>query len=78
MPRKAAEQHLAVVGQRDAAGRAQEQRAFGLKLQSLDLLADGRLRQVEPLGGAVETAAIGDGHEGAQQFEIQHAFDPIL
>jgi hypothetical protein len=26
----------------------------------------------------VETAAIGDGHEGTQQFEIQHAFDPIL
>jgi hypothetical protein len=41
-------------------------------------LADARLRQVEPLRGAVETAAIGDGHEGAQQFEIQHMIDPIL
>ena len=51
---------------------------WGLKLQSLDLLTDGRLCQVEPLGGAVETAAIGDGHEGAQQLEIQHAFDQIL
>jgi hypothetical protein len=34
-------------------------------------LADGRLRQVEPLRGAMETAAIGHGHEGAQQFEIR-------
>jgi hypothetical protein len=41
-------------------------------------LADGRLRQVEPLRGVVETAAIGRGHEGAQQFEIQHAFDPLF
>jgi hypothetical protein len=26
----------------------------------------------------VETAAIGHGNEGAQQFEIQHMIDPIL
>jgi hypothetical protein len=49
-----------------------EQGPFGLELKPLDLLAHRRLRQVEPLGGAVETAAIGDGHEGTQQFEIQH------
>jgi hypothetical protein len=72
------EQHLAVVGQRDAAGRASEQRTFDLKLQSLDLLADGRLRQVEPFGGTVKTTAIGDGDKGAQQFEFEHAIDPLL
>lgn len=67
-----AEQHLAVVGQRDAASRAPEQRAFGFKLQSLDPLADGRLRQVEPFGGTVKTAAIGNGDKGAQQVEVEH------
>jgi len=41
-------------------------------------LADGRLRQVEPLRGAVETAAIGDGNKGTQQLEIQHAIDPLF
>lgn len=48
------EQHLAVIGQRDTSGRAPEQRTFGLKLQSLHLLADVRLREIEPLGGTVE------------------------
>src|SRR5205807_5647131 len=37
-----------------------------LKLKPLDLLAYRRLRQVEPLRGTVEAAAIGDGNEGAQ------------
>src|SRR5260370_2373504 len=73
-----AEQHLAVVGQRDAAGRASEQRTFSLKLQSLDLLADGRLRQVEPLGRSVKAAALSHGNEGAQQLKIQHGINPIL
>ena len=74
---RVAEQHLAVVGQRDAAGCAPKQRSLGLELKPLDLLAHGRLREVEPLGGAVEAAAIGDGNEGAQQLEFQHAIDLI-
>ena len=41
-------------------------------------LAEGRLRQVEPLRGAMETAAIGHRNKGTQQLEIQHAIDPIL
>jgi hypothetical protein len=41
-------------------------------------LADGRLRQIEPLRGAVETAAIGHGNKGMQQFEIQRAIDPLF
>src|SRR3981189_3261007 len=44
----------------------------------LDLRAHRRLGQVEPLRGAVETAAIGHGNEGAQQLEIQHMIDPYL
>jgi hypothetical protein len=34
-------------------------------------LADGRLHQVEPLRGAVETAAFSHGNKGTQQLEIQ-------
>jgi hypothetical protein len=59
------EQHFAIVGQRDAPRRATEQWAFGLKLETLDLLAYRRLRQVEPFGCAMEPAAIGHGNEGA-------------
>src|SRR6202012_1272139 len=55
-----------------------EQGPFGLEFKPLDLLAYRRLRQVEPLRGAVETSAIGHGNESAQQFEIQHAIDPAL
>jgi hypothetical protein len=60
-----AEQHFAIVGQCDAPRRAAEQWAFGLKLETLDLLAYRRLRQVEPFGCTMEPAAIGDGNEGA-------------
>jgi hypothetical protein len=34
------------------------------------------LRRIEPLGCPVEPTAIGDGNEGPQQLEIQHAIDP--
>src|SRR6202022_1308027 len=54
---RAAEQHLAIIGQRDAARCPPEQGPFGLELKPLDLLAYRRLRQVEPLPGVVETAA---------------------
>jgi len=67
---RVAEQHLAIVGQRDTARSASEQRTLGLERKPLDVLAYRRLRQVQPLGGAVETAAIGDGNEGAQQLEV--------
>jgi hypothetical protein len=41
-------------------------------------LADGRLRQVEPLRGAMETAAIGHGNKGAQKLKIQYGIDPVF
>jgi hypothetical protein len=31
----------------------------------------------EPFGRTVKAAAIGDGNEGTQQFEIQHAIDLV-
>jgi hypothetical protein len=34
-------------------------------------LADGQLRQVEPLRGAMEAPAFGHGSKGTQQLEIQ-------
>jgi hypothetical protein len=41
-------------------------------------LADGRLRQVEPLRDAMEAPALAHGNKGTQQLEIQHAIDPIF
>jgi hypothetical protein len=70
---RVAEQHLPLIRQRNAACRAPEQRTLGLDLEPLDLLAHRRLRQVEPLGRSVKTAALGHGNEGTQQLEIQHA-----
>jgi hypothetical protein len=42
-------------------------------LQALDLLADGRLREVEQPGGARHAARLDDGDEGAQQGDIDVA-----
>src|ERR1700724_1822267 len=75
---RVAEQHFPVIRQRNAACRAPEQGTLGLELEPLDLLAYRRLRQVEPFGCSMETAAIGHGNEGAQQLEIQHRIDPQL
>jgi hypothetical protein len=75
---RVAEQHLAIVGQCDAARCPPEQGPLGFELKPLDLLAYRRLRQVEPFGRTVKAAAIHDGNEGAQQLEIQHAIDPVL
>src|SRR5580700_6625200 len=75
---RVAEQHLAIVGQRDAARCPAEQGPFGLELKPLNLLAHRRLRQVEPLGGTVETAATGHSNKGTQQLEIEHAIDHIF
>ena len=42
-------------------------------LEPLDLLADGRLREVEQAGGARHAARLDDGNEGAQQGDIDVA-----
>src|SRR5262249_5778743 len=58
-----AEEGLPVEGQRNRAGRALEQRPARLNLQTLDLLADRRLREVETLRGAAEPTGLGHGDE---------------
>jgi hypothetical protein len=67
-----AEQHLAIIGQRDTPRCPPEQGPFGLELKPLDLLAHRRLRQVEPLRGAVETAACVPGMSGVLGVEVEN------
>ena len=50
-----------------------EQRPADIVLQPLDLLADGRLRLVDPFAGAGKTAGIHDGDKAAQQVEMNMA-----
>ena len=42
-------------------------------LQALELLADGRLREVQERGGARDAAPLHDGHEGAQEGDVDVA-----
>jgi hypothetical protein len=69
-PTCVAEQHLPLIRQRNAACRTPEQGALGYELKPLDLLAHRRLRQVEPLGRAVEAPAFGYGNKRAQAIRI--------
>src|SRR5215468_2740432 len=57
------EQGLAGLGQPDAAAVAQEQALAEFCFQAADLLADGGLRDRDPLGGAGEVALLSDRHE---------------
>lgn len=50
----------------DAARQAQEQRRADLALQLLDLLAERRLADAQPRGGAGEMQLVGDHGEIAQ------------
>ena len=47
---------MAGIGQGDAAPVAKEQRLFQVRFQATDLLADGRLGQVQFVGSLVKTA----------------------
>ena len=49
-----------------------EQRPARLKLEALDLLAHSGLGEMQPLGRATETAALGDGDEGTEEVEVEH------
>ena len=53
-------------GERDAALRTGEQLHTQLRLELADLLTDGRLRNVQPLGRAPEVQFLGDGDEVPQ------------
>ena len=54
----------------DAALGSDEERLAELGLERLDLVADRRLRQAEPLGGAGEVERLGDDPEGAKLREF--------
>jgi hypothetical protein len=57
------QQGLAGRGQPDPAPVAEEQALAELGFQAVDLLADGRLRDRDAVGGAGEVALLGDRHE---------------
>jgi hypothetical protein len=69
-----AQQHLTFVRQRHGPRATEEQRPGRLTLEALDLLAHRGLGEMQPLGRATETAALGDGDEGAQEVEVEHRY----
>src|SRR6266403_421264 len=64
------QEHLAVIGQGHRSGGATKKRSLGLELKTFDLLAHGRLREVQPLRRAVEAPAFSDGNKRTQQLEF--------
>ena len=64
------EQHAPGLGELDAALGADQQRRADLALESADLHAERRLREVEPPGGAAEMQFLGDGHEVAKAAQV--------
>ena len=69
---RGAEKRVAVDGKPHDARRALQQLLAQMGFQPLQLQADGRLRGVERVGGARETAQIGDQHEGPNRIEIEN------
>jgi len=64
------EEGAAGVGQGDPAGAPLQQGGAEFLLERLDLGAQGRLAQVEALGGPAEISLLGDRHEVAQLAEL--------
>jgi len=60
-----AQEIVAIFRQSDTPRRAVEQRPANLLLQPPDLMADGRLRQVQPSGRPGKASRLFDSHEGA-------------
>ena len=57
---------LAVGGQRDIVGVADEQPPPRFLFETPNMLADRRLAEVEPAPGVAEARGLGDGHESGQ------------
>jgi hypothetical protein len=57
----------------DAAPRALDELGAGLRLQPGEVVADGRLRVVQLLGGGGQRALAGDREEDAETDDIQHS-----
>jgi len=68
-PGDASVQHRRLVGQRDAASRANEQAHAERRLQPLDPLTDRVGGEPKAPSGRGEAASVGDGDEGAQLVE---------
>ena len=64
-------QQLALLGQRQRPAGTREQAPVELLLKPLDLEADRRLREPDPLAGRGEAAAVGDREEAAQKIGIE-------
>jgi len=62
------------VGQADAAAKTVEEPRAQLLLEARNLLRQRRLRDVAMLGGAGETAGIGDGAEVAKLMQFHRLF----
>ena len=65
-----AEQHLALLGQHQAAGMAVEERDLQLLLERADLPADGRLAHAQRLTGMGEAAGLGGGMKDAELIPV--------
>jgi hypothetical protein len=65
------QQSLALQSQRDAAARPDHQRLLQDDLQSLDLLAQSRLRPADPVSGPAHDTCFGDGGKVSQQVDIE-------
>ena len=70
-PTRIAEQGFALRGGRQAAAGFLQQWRADLRLQSLELGADGRRGEMQLLCGQSEAAQLHAGHEAAQDFQIQ-------
>ena len=68
---RGAEQHLALLGQHQAARVAVEQRHADILLERADLPRDRRLRQMQLLGGMGERASLRRGVKHAQLVPVQ-------
>ena len=66
-----AEELLALACQAHAAAMPLHQRLVERRLQALQLHRDGRLGEVQTLGGAGHAAQLGDGHKGPQRRNIE-------
>jgi hypothetical protein len=66
------QEHLALIGQSHRSGGATKKRSLGHEFEAFDLLAHGRLREVQLFGGAMEAPAFSHGNKRTQQLEFHH------
>jgi hypothetical protein len=71
--RRAFGEHLAGLGEPDAASDALEQLSTGLGLQSGEVVADRGLRVVQLLSGGRHRSVTGDGSEDAKAGDVEHS-----